>query len=166
MFAPHRHLFSLWAGLQMLLTVLSGVPRLECACRETANGFLPSQNVRSNSCCCGQSLFWGILGRTANGEPRRIAPCCRHLQAISKDKILEGVCATHSSSCHRKIVPPDAAVQKNPQPANLDGTNPWFALVFQATLVRWPVEADLRSTPVSPEPSDLPIGGLHQVLRI
>lgn len=167
MFASHRRLFALWAGMQTLLTLLSGVPRLECACHEVVVGLLPGNgSARSSVCCCGSSSFLLNFGGTADSQKNGLSPCCRRSEACSKDKVTDGVCASHQPSCHRKIVPPDAATQITPQPVNVDSANLWLALVTPAIPARW-VAAEIQGrTGFWPEPAGAPTVCLHQVLRI
>ncbi|TXT22122.1 MAG: hypothetical protein FD138_3723 [Planctomycetota bacterium] len=138
MFASHNRLFTLWTGMQMLLTVLSGVPRLECACREAVVGFLPgSEGIRASSCCCGHSTFLGNLGTRS----------CQ-------------------SSCHRKLVPPDAATRIIPQPVNANADNLWMAVMAPTIPAHWLAEETWGRTGPWPELVGRPTGCLHHVLRI
>lgn len=167
MFASHNRLFTLWAGMQTLLTLLSGVPHLECACREVVMGLLPGNgSARSAACrCCGSS-FLGNFGGTGDSNKSERSLCCRRSHACSKDKVTDGVSASYPSSCHRKIVPPDAAMQITPQPVNADSANLWLALIAPAIPAHWMATEILGRTGFWPEPAGPPTVCRHQVLRI
>lgn len=167
MFASRSRLFSFGAGMQMLLMVLSGVPHLECACHEVAVDFLSgNQSARMGTRCCCRSVFWGNLEAATDCRQSGSAPCCQHRHATSTDKVPDGLCASSQSSCHRKIVPPDVAVQQSPQPANVEAAVLWLGLVAPATPTSWIAAVDLRSVAHLWRSAGLPVGSSHLVLRI
>lgn len=167
MFASHNRLFTLWAGMQTLLTLLSGVPHLECACHEVMMGLLPGNaSARSSACCCCGSSFLGNFGGTSDRNKGKHSPCCRRSHVCSKDKGTDGVSASHQTSCHRKIVPPDAATQTSSQPANADSANLWLALIAPAIPAHWMATEILGRTGFRPEHALPPTECRHQVLRI
>lgn len=167
MFASHNRLLTLWAGMQTLLTLLSGIPHLECACHEVMMGRLPGNaSARSAACrCCGSS-FLGNFGGTSDRTKGDRSHCCRRSHAYSKDKGADGVSAIHQTSCHRKIVPPDAATQITSPPVNADSANLWLALIAPAIPAYWVATEGVGRTGVRPEPAVPPTECRHQVLRI
>lgn len=167
MFGSHRRLFSLCAGMQTLLVLLSGVPRLECACREVVVRFLPGNgHVRSSSCCCDSSSFLTNLDGTTDRPKNGASSCCRRSQASSQNKVTDGVCASHPSGCHRKLVPPGAAVRIAPPTVIAESVTHWLALDTAANPVHWLAPESLGRSGLRPEPSGPPTGCLHRVLRI
>lgn len=167
MFASHNRLFSLWTGMQMLLTVLSGVPHLECACREVVVGWLSGNGgICSSSCCCGHATFLVNLGTTTDQRVGGHLACCQRPIGVSNEKLAAGFCCSCQSSCHRKLVPPDAATRIIPQSVNANADNLWMAVMAPTIPAHWLAEETWGRTGPWPEPVGPPTGCLHQVLRI